>query len=184
MTSSVACGRLPSGLPAPVVDISFSGDSTAGQSYSLQCSASVVAGLVIQPDMEIVFPNISEVVTMSSSSLIYTFSPLRTSDGGQYTCTATVNIPQAGITDLKSTAIETLSVASECAQVYMHCTSSLTIIMHCTSSLTIIMYVRIHNVIYLCCFSIILALMCINDYTLFHSSSSQHYLLWSVGISS
>ena len=130
MTSSVACGRLPSDLPAPVVDISFSGDSTAGQSYSLQCSASVVAGLVVQPDMEIVFPNITEVASMSSSSLIYTFSPLRTSDGGQYTCTATVNIPQAGITDLKSTAIKTLSVTSECAQVYMHCTSSLTIIMY------------------------------------------------------
>ena len=111
----------------------------AGQSSSLQCSASVVAGLVVQPDMEIVFPNITVVAAMSISSLIYTFSPLRTSDGGQYTCTATVNIPEAGITDLKSTAIETLSVTSECAQVYMHC----------TSSLTIIMYMRIHNFIYM-----------------------------------
>ena len=120
MTSFIACGCLPSGLPAPVVDISFSGDSMAGQSSSLQCSASVVAGLVVQPDMEIVFPNMTVVAAMSISSLIYTFSPLRTSDGGQYTCTATVNIPEAGITDLKSTAIETLSVTSECAQVYMH----------------------------------------------------------------
>ena len=44
---------LHSALPAPVVTISFSGDSTAGQGYSLQCSASVMTGLVVLPDLKI-----------------------------------------------------------------------------------------------------------------------------------
>ena len=92
--------------------ISFSGVSTAGQDYSLQCSASVVDGLVVLPDLKIVFPNSTETSVMNTSSLVYTFSPLRTSDGGQYTCTATVNIPQAGITDLQSSAVENTTVAS------------------------------------------------------------------------
>ena len=101
-------------LPPPIVTISPSGDSTAGQSYSLQCSASVVAGLVVQPDLVLVAPDGSEVASqMNTSSLSHTLSPLRTSDGGQYTCTATVTIPEAGITDLLNSAEETVTVASE-----------------------------------------------------------------------
>ena len=104
---------LHSALPAPVVNISFSGDSIAGQGYSLQCSASVVAGLVVLPDLKIVFPNSTEISVMDSSSLDYMFSPLRTSDGGQYTCTATINIPRAGIMGLQNSAVETLVVVGK-----------------------------------------------------------------------
>ena len=107
------CCLLHSALPAPVVTISFSGDSTAGEDYSLQCSASVVAGLVVLPDLKIVFPNSTEISVMDSSSLDYMFSPLRTSDGGQYTCTATVNISQAGIMDLQNSAVETMVVVGK-----------------------------------------------------------------------
>ena len=67
---------------------------------------------MVQPDLQIVFPNTTEIVAMNSSSLNYTFSPLRTSDGGQYTCTATVNIPEAGIADLQSSAMDTVNVTS------------------------------------------------------------------------
>ena len=107
------CCLLHSALPAPVVTISFSGNSTAGEEYSLQCSASVVAGLVVLPDLKIVFPNSTEISVMDSTSLDYMFSPLRTSDGGQYTCTATVNIPQAGIMDLQNSAVETMVVVGK-----------------------------------------------------------------------
>ena len=61
---------------------------------------------MLLPDLKIVFPNSTEISLMNTSSLNYTFSPLRTSNGGQYTCTATVNIPQAGITDLQSSGME------------------------------------------------------------------------------
>ena len=101
-------------LPPPVVTISSSGDSTAGQSYSLQCSAGVVAGLVVGPDLVLVAPNGSEVASqMNTSVLNHTLSPLRASDGGQYTCTATVTVPEAGIAGLLSSAVETVTVASE-----------------------------------------------------------------------
>ena len=111
---------LHSALPAPVVTISFSGDSTAGQGYSLQCSASVVAGLVVLPDLKIVFPNSTEISVMDSSSLDYMFSPLRTSDGGQYTCTATVNIPRAGIMGLQNSAVKTLVVVGKQCHLLVH----------------------------------------------------------------
>ena len=107
------CCVVHSALPAPNVTISFSGDSIAGQNYSLHCSASVVAGLVVLPDLKIVSPNSTEVSAVTNSSVDYVFSPLRTSDGGQYTCTATVNIPQAGITDLQSSAVETITVVGK-----------------------------------------------------------------------
>ena len=109
------CCVVHSALPAPNVTISFSGDSIAGLSYSLHCSASVVAGLVVLPDLKIVSPNSIEVSAVNSTNSVdYVFSPLRTSDGGQYTCTATVNIPQAGITDLQSSSVKTITVVGKC----------------------------------------------------------------------
>ena len=107
------CCVVHSALPTPNVTISFSGDSIAGLTYSLHCSASVVAGLVVLPDLKIVFPNSTEVSAVNSSSVDYVFSPVRTSDGGQYTCTATANIPQAGITELENSAVETITVVGK-----------------------------------------------------------------------
>ena len=104
------CGILVSALPPPSVTITFSGYSIAGQTYTLQCSAGVVDGLVVLPDMKIVSPNSTVISVMNSSSVEYVFSPLKTSHGGQYTCTATLNIPQAGITDLTTSATETIIV--------------------------------------------------------------------------
>ena len=86
------CGILVSALPAPRVTVTFSGYSIAGQAYALQCSAGVVDGLVVLPDMKIQYLNSTVMSVMNSSSVEYVFSPLRTSNGGQYTCTGTVNI--------------------------------------------------------------------------------------------
>ena len=63
----------------------------------MNCSASVVDGLVVLPDLTIVFPNSTVISKERTDSLAYMFSPLRMSDGGWYTCTAAVNIPVAGI---------------------------------------------------------------------------------------
>ena len=67
---------------------------------------------MVLPDLKIVFPNSTEISVMNTRSLDHTFSPLRTSDGGQYICTATVDIPLAGKTDLQSSAVENITVAS------------------------------------------------------------------------
>ena len=102
----------PSDLPVPNVTVMFPENLTAGQSYSLQCSASVVDGLVVLPDMKIVHLNSTVISEVNSDSVEYMFSPLRTSDGGQYTCTATINIPDAGITDLNTSVMANVTVAS------------------------------------------------------------------------
>ena len=112
-TRDGVCCLLHSALPTPDVTISFSGDSTAGLTYSVHCSASVVAGLVVLPDLKIVFPNSTEISAVNRSSIHYVFSPLRTSDGGQYTCKAIVNIPQAGILDRQGSAMDAITVVGK-----------------------------------------------------------------------
>ena len=103
----------PPGLPPPTVNIAFSGNSTAGQEYSLECTASVVDDLIVLPDLVIVFPNSTMSSMNNTSSLDYMFTPLRTSDGGEYTCTTTVNIPEAEITNLQSSTTNTITVSSQ-----------------------------------------------------------------------
>ena len=76
----------------------------------MNCSASVVDDLVVLPDLTILFPNSTVIYEDGTNSLVYMFSPLRMSDGGQYTCTATVNIPQAEIIDHQSSVTETVVV--------------------------------------------------------------------------
>ena len=109
----ILCSFVHSVLPAPSVSISFSGSSTAGLSHSISCTATVVPGLVALPTMMIVFPNSTVVLAHNTTSVDYTFSPLRTSDGGHYTCTATINIPQAGITNLTASHVGNINVSSK-----------------------------------------------------------------------
>ena len=124
VTGVYVCANLPqsiimvcvalslSDLPTPNVTISFSGNSTAGQNYTINCSATVVPGVVVEPLVEIESSN--STLAAGNSSVEHTFSPLKTSDGGEYTCTATVNILQAGITNLIQSATGNITVASEC----------------------------------------------------------------------
>ena len=97
--------------PAPIVSISFTGDPTAGsENYTISCSAEVVPGLVVEPDLNIVILNSTLASVSNNNVLQHTFSPLRTSDGGSYNCTAIVNIPGAGVTALTSSTVEIITV--------------------------------------------------------------------------
>ena len=69
-----------------------SGPLTAGQVYSLTCSVLVVDHLVVEPSVEWTRQDGSQVTATSGSSLLLNFNPLRTSDGNNYTCIATVTI--------------------------------------------------------------------------------------------
>ena len=70
-----------------------SGPLTAGQVYSLTCSVQVVDHLVVEPSVEWTRQNGSQVTATSGTSLLLNFNPQKTSDGNNYTCTATVNVP-------------------------------------------------------------------------------------------
>ena len=81
-----------------------SGVSIAGLSHDLVCSASVVQNLITGPILTWEGPGVGQdAVELSgramdtSTYLSLTFSPLRTSHGGVYTCTARLNISEAGV---------------------------------------------------------------------------------------
>ena len=89
---------------APILDIHSSGVSTAGQAYTLTCTATVIENLVVEPALEwlardrnVVGGNditVRPSVTMgTNTTLTLIFNPLRTSHGGRYTCRASINIP-------------------------------------------------------------------------------------------
>ena len=86
-------------LPSPVVSIiQTSGQPTAGQSYSLICS--------VQTPLTTYYIWTDTSSGQVSGSSVLSFDPLRTSDGGQYTCTVTVGECEAqSVTEEKSTQL-------------------------------------------------------------------------------
>ena len=89
-------------LPSPVVSIiQTSGQPTAGQSYSLTCS---VQSFQTPITTHYIWTDMSS--GQVSGSSVLSFDPLRTSDGGQYTCTVTVGECEAqSVTEEKSTQL-------------------------------------------------------------------------------
>ena len=79
-------------LPSPQVTIYSRGSSTVGHALSLICSVVLVPYLVVEPS--IVWTkqdNVSRRMSLDSNVQL-DFIPLRTSDGGHYTCTVTIDI--------------------------------------------------------------------------------------------
>ena len=108
-------------LPAPQVTITPSGSSTAGSPYNLTCTVMVVNGLVVVPQVMwfkngvnvAVGNSISFALSANKTTLTLQFNPLRTSDGGQYSCIANVSLPVISITSLYSTLVSSLAVQSK-----------------------------------------------------------------------
>ena len=88
---------------------------TAGDQQELECIVSVVPFLTVAPTVQWVAPNNSEVASGSGPSLTHTLNPVRTSDAGQYTCRATVDIPSVGVS-VTGQSSTTLTVQSECLE--------------------------------------------------------------------
>ena len=109
-----------SDLGAPVVETVSVGSSVAGERYSVECSVETVEG-VRSGDISIIWttPQGDSVVTESltttgrvtRSSL--NFSPLTTSDGGQYTCTGRISAATVSV-DVHSNFSIQVTVESEC----------------------------------------------------------------------
>ena len=98
------------------------GSSVAGERYSLECSVETVDG-VRSEDISITWttPQGDSVVTESltttgrvtRSSL--NFSPLTTSDGGQYTCTGRISAATVSV-DVHSNSVIQVNVESKFTQ--------------------------------------------------------------------
>ena len=118
-------------LKAPEVSITSSGDTTAGGSYSLQCTVSVVELLVVAPSVEWLDPaghvasaedlTVDATATTAGTSTTRSimFAPLRTFHAQEYTCRAAITIDSISIDDLSSSATEGVSVDSKCIAVVL-----------------------------------------------------------------
>ena len=102
----------PPALPSPQVTTTMNSTVTAGGQQALECNLSVVPFLSVAPTVQLVAPNNSEVASGSVPSLTHTLNPVRTSDAGQYTCRATVDIPSVGVS-VSAQGSTTLTVQSE-----------------------------------------------------------------------
>ena len=109
-------------LPPPEVVITPDGSTTAGDVYTLTCSATVVESLAVDPDIEWLYTNGTTVggtnitvgaVMMTSNVFTQnlTFSPLYTSHGGQYICRAHVDIQTISLSGINSES--TINVQSK-----------------------------------------------------------------------
>ena len=103
---------LPPALPSPQVTTMMDSTVTAGGQQTLECTVSVVPFLTVASTLQWVAPGDSEVASGSGPSLTHTLDPVRTSDAGQYTCWATVDIPSVGVS-VSGQSSTTLTVQSE-----------------------------------------------------------------------
>ena len=100
---SVKCVSSPHSiaLPPPDVMVDYNGTMSIESFFILTCNVQVVEGLIVQPD--IVWTKktdsndggnstISVGAVRTDSTLTITFDELNTSDAGEYTCTAAVNV--------------------------------------------------------------------------------------------
>ena len=86
-----------------------SGTMSPGSLITLTCTVGVVDGLIVQPnivwtkqavggDGDTALNSISVEAVRTDSTVTLFFTPINTSDAGQYTCTATVDISAINIT--------------------------------------------------------------------------------------
>ena len=110
-------------LPPPEVIISPDGSTTAGDVYTLTCNATVVENLAIKPNIQWLYTNGTIVggtnITMCTMMMLgnvftqnLTFSPLRTSHGGQYICRASVDIPVISLSGINSESSMNINIQS------------------------------------------------------------------------
>ena len=89
-------GAHTSPIPNPVVTIAPArGVPTAGQTFSLTCSVVSVPGLVVEPNIQ--WTRQDGTAVSNPSSLELNFDPVQTSDGDLYTCQASIDRPDIGV---------------------------------------------------------------------------------------
>ena len=119
------CTLITPALPVPAVAINSTGNTTAGEMYTLSCTATVVGNLVVVPHVQWEYSNgsvvdggptltLSTMATSANTTTCYlTFSPLQTSHGGEYTCRAIISIPSISNSSLNESQFSGVVVQSK-----------------------------------------------------------------------
>ncbi len=112
----------PAAPADPVLEVVSTGVSTAGNTLTLTCTVTLQQPLRETPVIVALWPNGTVIengtvdgvmVSLSSPFIgVLTFSPLRTSHGGVYTCRASVDIPLAGVS-ISSSSQTNVTVQSQ-----------------------------------------------------------------------
>lgn len=92
-------------LPSPAITITSLGDAVVGENYTLNCTVSVLEGIVGNVILNSTWTNVSghplqsDLTTThgASASFMLHFSPLYASHGGQYICNASVTVPELSV---------------------------------------------------------------------------------------
>ena len=110
-----------------------SGDMSPGSTITLTCTVGVVDGLIIQPAIvwtkqavsaggNTALNNISVGAMRTDNTVTLTFNPTNTSDAGQYTCTATVDITAINITVTNNSMVDIRLQSEWGLHVFVHVT--------------------------------------------------------------
>ena len=102
-------------LPPPAVMVHYNGTMSIGSFLTISCEVQVVEGLIVQPD--IVWTKravsndggnsiISVRAVRTNTTLTLTFNKLNTSDAGEYTCTAAVNVSVINLSVTNSSKLD------------------------------------------------------------------------------
>ena len=126
MNYSVSFVSSPSAaaLGPPMVDVTSNGNSTAGEMFSLECVMMTVEGVRLDiisimwtgPDGSIPSGDHIEIEELTAADSVavrrLVFSPLHTSDRGQYSCTGRISVDSVGV-DVSSSDSMEINVASK-----------------------------------------------------------------------
>ena len=121
----------PLALPLPEVAIIPDVSTTAGDVYTLTCSATVVDNLAVEPNILWLYTNGTTVggtnITVGAVMMTgnvftqnLTFSPLYTSHGGQYICRASVDIPAISLQGIGRQSSMNITVQSKNMRLSAH----------------------------------------------------------------
>ena len=104
-------------LPPPTVMTTSSGTMSPGSSVTLICLVGVVNELIVHPAIvwtkqsvgaggDTALNSISVGAVRTNNTVTLSFNNLNTSDAGQYTCTATVNVSAINITVTNNSMVD------------------------------------------------------------------------------
>lgn len=110
-------------LPQPEVVITPNGSTTAGDAYTLTCSATVVENLAVEPDIQWLYNGTTvggTNITMGAVRVMgnvftrnLTFNPLRTSHGGKYICNTSINVSAISLIGISNESFLDVTVQSK-----------------------------------------------------------------------
>ena len=102
-------------LPLPAVMVNYNGTMSIGSFLTLSCEVQVVEGLIVQPDIVWTKRAVSDgggnsIISVgqvrTNNALTLTFNELNTSDAGEYTCTAAVNVSVINLSVITSSKLD------------------------------------------------------------------------------